>query len=105
MDTSFSPSATRAAELDRHMRERLAQSLRYIAQEASGPLGFEVSRLDPFLKRLESAPVSPLVFGAYCELVLALESGELEEARSLLQEIASAPNHGGGPVVVDFNDP
>jgi HEXXH motif-containing protein len=105
MDTSFHPSAKRAAELDRHMRDRLAQSLTYIADEASGPLGFESSLLKPFLMRLRSGPVSPLIFGAYCELVLALESGELQDAHNLLQEISAAQNHDGGPAIVDLADP
>jgi hypothetical protein len=45
-----------------------------------------------FLDRLATGPVSPLVFAAYCDLVLALNSNDLGEAQAILSEIAEAPN-------------
>jgi HEXXH motif-containing protein len=87
------------------MRERLEESLRYLVSQASAPLAFDSSRLEGFCERLRAGPVPPLVFGAYFELVLALESGDLDSARELLLEIAAAPNHAGGPIVLDLGEP
>jgi HEXXH motif-containing protein len=98
------PGAERAAALDRRMRERLEASLHYLVSEVSGPLAVDPSLLEGFCARLRSGPVPPLAFGAYFELVLALESGELESARELLLELAAAPNHAGGPLVLELAD-
>ena len=87
------------------MRERLEASLDYLVSEVSGSLAIDPSLLEGFCERLRTGPVPPLAFGAYFELVLALESGELEAARQLLLEIAAAPNHAGGPIVLDLADP
>ncbi len=87
------------------MRERLEASLHYLASEVSGKLAVAGDLLAGFCARLLSGPVGPVVFGAYFELVLALERGELEVARELLLEIAAAPNHPGGPLVLDLADP
>ena len=87
------------------MRERLEASLQYLASEVSGKLGVEPELLAGFCARLRSGPVGPLAFGAYFELVLALERGELDVARELLREIAAAPNHPGGPLVLELGDP
>ncbi len=99
------PSAQRAVALDRRMRERLEASLRYLLSEASGPLSVDPALLEGFCERLRAGPVPPLAFGAYFELVLALEGGEFDAARGLLLEIAAAPNHLGGPIVLDLGDP
>jgi len=99
------PSAERAAALDRRMRARLETSLRYLVSEVSGPLAIDPSLLEGFYERLRKGPVPPIAFGAYFELVLALESGDLDVARQLLLEIAAAPSHAGGPIVLDLADP
>jgi HEXXH motif-containing protein len=87
------------------MRERLEASLHYLASEVAGKLAVDPDLLAGFCARLRSGPVGPLVFGAYFELVLALERGALDLARELLLEIAAAPNHPGGPLVLDLGDP
>jgi HEXXH motif-containing protein len=87
------------------MRERLAQSLAYILETAAGPLALPPDTLDGFLRRLRAGPVGPSAFGAYGELVLALEAGEPGDARALLEELASAPAHGEGPRVSTLRDP
>jgi len=87
------------------MRERLDASLRYLLSEVSDALAIDPWLLEGFCERLRTGPVPPLAFGAYFELVLALESGDLGGARELLLEIAAAPNHAGGPVVLDLADP
>jgi HEXXH motif-containing protein len=86
------------------MRTRLGDSLRYIVNEAHGkiavPEGF-----DTFFDRLTKGPVSPAVFGAYCDLVLALEANETGAAERLLAEIAAAPNAPLGPRIFELSDP
>jgi HEXXH motif-containing protein len=72
------------------MRARLVDSLRYVVAEASGliaaPAGFGAC-----LARLAHGPVSPQAFGAYYELVLALDEDDLDAAAGFLREIAQAP--------------
>ncbi|MFO1060661.1 MAG: HEXXH motif-containing putative peptide modification protein [Dongiaceae bacterium] len=86
------------------MRARLAASLRYIADQAAGAIVLPAT-LDAALRRIADAPVSPLTFGAYCDLVLALEADQLPEAAALLAEIAAAPAAAGGPAVRRFGEP
>lgn len=103
-NTEFDPSGRRAEAVAGRMRERLADSLRYIASSAAGVLALPPG-WDGFLARLAAGPVSPLVFGAYCDLVLALESDALDEAAALLAEIAAAPSFAAGPLVGELGDP
>ena len=87
------------------MRRRLADSLRHIARAIEGRIDFSSPALDAFLERLRRGPVSPLVFGAYCDLVLAADAGDLDAAKRCLAEILGAQNHPGGPAIVDLADP
>jgi HEXXH motif-containing protein len=72
------------------MRARLVDSLRYVVAEIRGllelPDGF-----DDFLARLARGPVSAHAFGAYYELVLAVEAGDLAGAAVLVRDLANAP--------------
>jgi hypothetical protein len=102
--STLDPDADRAGLLDRRMRERLGTSLRYVLDEAADPLALEPSMLDGFLSRLQSAPVRPAAFGAYFELVLALERQDLAAAKTLLLEIAAASNHAADMTVVDLSE-
>jgi HEXXH motif-containing protein len=88
---AFRPDASRARDLDLRMRSRLGDSLAYIADEVRGRLPVSQDRVGAFLERLALAPVSSIVFGAYCDLVLALEAGDLRAAAGLFDEIVSAP--------------
>src|SRR5258706_1304326 len=99
------PSASRARACDLRMRQRLGESLRYIAQAAEGRIDFPSPQLAPFLDRLARAAVSPMVFGAYCDLVLALDADDLESAAHRLAEILASGNHPGGPAVIELRDP
>ncbi len=103
--TGFDPSGLRAAAVSVRMRRRLGDSLRYIFDSAEGHLGISRAEMDAFLARLALGPVSPLVFGAYCDLVLALGADALDEARRLLAEITAAPDPLPGPAVIDLGDP
>lgn len=100
----FEPSGSRAERLDRTMRERLAQSLEYVAAQSAGIIPVPEA-LKGFLARLRAAPVPPAVFAAYCDLVVAIDDDELDAARRLFGEIAASGNHAGGLRVLEFADP
>lgn len=100
----FDPSRARAMAVSRRMRERLGDSLRYIVDSAAGQLRLPPG-LPSFFGRLADGPVPPLVFGAYCDLVLALQGDALDEAETLLEEIAGAPNTVPGPAIRCLEDP
>jgi len=100
----FDPSRARALAVSRRMRERLGDSLRYIVDSAAGQLRLPPG-LPSFFGRLADGPVPPLVFGAYCDLVLALQGDALDEAETLLEEIAGAPNTVPGPAIRCLEDP
>jgi hypothetical protein len=87
---AFLPSAERAQLLDARMRSRLADSVRRVAEQARGHIPIPGESLARFLARAESGGIPPLVFGAYYDLVLALESGALARAGDLLGEIAES---------------
>jgi HEXXH motif-containing protein len=87
----FDPSAERARQLDRRMRHRLAESMRYVAAQTAGRLTPPPERLASFLQQLERGPVSPHCFGAYYDLVLALDDDHLDEAEQHLREMLAAP--------------
>ena len=103
--TGFDPSELRGHAVNARMRGRLRDSLNYILDQADGHLEIPRRELSDFFARLERGPVSPLVFGAYCDLVLALHDDQPGEAERLLREIAQAPNAGDGPRIVDLSDP
>lgn len=101
----FEPDPKRAAALDRHMRERLHSSLRYILEQVDGSIAFDKAALEGFMERLSSAPVSALTFGAYYDLVLAIDDDQLDRAQALLAEIAAAGNRPAGLHVRELTDP
>jgi hypothetical protein len=102
--STLDPDPDRAVLLDRRLRERLGASLRYVLGEAAAPLALAPSALDGFLSRLQSAPVRPAAFGAYFELVTALERQHLTAAKALLLEIAAAPNHAARITILDLSE-
>ena len=102
---AFGPDAARARTLDQRMRDRLADSLSYILDRAEGQLRYSRADLVSFLDRLSAAPVSAQVFGAYCDLVLDIESDRLDSAERRVAEILAAPSHAGGPLIIALRDP
>jgi hypothetical protein len=107
-DTSFSafaPNAWRAMVLDQRMRLRLAESLRYILQQADGALEISEAEVRQFLSRLEQRPISPLAFSYYSDIVLAIENDEVAEAGGLFAEMLRLPSHAGGLVIQELADP
>jgi HEXXH motif-containing protein len=89
VDLTFEPSAARGAALDRRMRERLADSLDYIFTQVGEDLGVERALAEQTSARIRSEPQSPHRFGAYYDLVLAIENEDLDEARRLARELTS----------------
>lgn len=101
----FAPDAVRAIVVDRHMRERLGASLRYIVEQAGGRIPIVQPAIEGFLTRLAEGPVSPTIFGAYYDLVLAIDDDRLDLAETLLSEIGAAPNRPAGVLIRDLADP
>jgi HEXXH motif-containing protein len=100
----LAPSASRVDSIDRTLRARLADSLRYLGEVAS----LDVSRqaaLEKLEARLRSVPVSPWVFGLYAKLVAALSKtprGDVGGVFDAVTQAASLPAEEG---VVAFRDP
>lgn len=93
--TSFAALAELEA-IDGLVRQRLGSSLEHIAEKAEGHLEFERSRFASALNKIRSRRQHPGVFARYYELISALTSGRLDDAKILLDEIidlatASAP--------------
>jgi hypothetical protein len=101
----FDPDPKRAEVVAARMQTRLAESLRYILDQCAGRVPFPREGMAAFLDRVAAGPVSPLVFGAYCDLVLALDSNALDEAQAIFSEIAAATNIRSGPNIIDLADP
>jgi HEXXH motif-containing protein len=86
------------------MRQRLAESLRDVAEQAAEQLPFPEEAFSDFLARLAAGPVSPHAFAAYYDLVLALEEGDLAEARQRLEELLAAPPPGACTRILELGD-
>lgn len=104
LDVRFEPDAARSRRLDARMRARLGDSLRYVIERAADALP-PPSGWQAFLARLDAGPVDPQAFGAYYELVLAIDDGDLEQAAQLLAVIASAPARASGITLRSLADP
>jgi HEXXH motif-containing protein len=98
----FEPSAERARLLDARMRHRLGESVRHVAEQSRGQLTIPEHELDDFFAKLAAGPVSPHAFGAYFDLVLAIERGACEEAEQRLAELVAAPVPAPGIRVVEL---
>ena len=103
--TAFDPSRERAEAVSARMQGRLADSLLHIIDQADGIVPFPRAEFSAFVSRLATGPVSPSVFGAYCDLVLALDADSLDEAQTLFREIADAQNVAWGPLIRELADP
>jgi HEXXH motif-containing protein len=76
------------------MRERLADTLDYVFGEVGPDLGVTRDRSRALVHRIRSSPQSPHTFGAYYDLVFALENDELEVARSFAKQMMAASSIG-----------
>jgi len=69
------------------MRERLIESLDYLFGQVGADLGLPFDACRELTTRIGLGPQSPHTFGAYFDLVFALENDELELARALVDEM------------------
>lgn len=88
------------------MRERLADSLDYVFGEIGDELGTGAVSAADTTSQIRSAPQSPHRFGAYYDMVLAVELGELEQARQFAAELTSLALSAGLSIasIEDRND-
>ena len=105
MKIDFVPNPAQAQAFDCRMRERLGSSLRYIMEQAKNAIRVPWQDMDGFLTRLTDGPVAASAFGAYCDLVLAIEADRRDLAEALLGEIAAAPNRPAHLTISDLADP
>ena len=87
------------------MRLRLRESVSHVFEQCRGHFSFPESRLQTFLARLDREPVAPLAFSFYCDLVLAVENDDLDEAAILADQLLTLPEHSGGPRIIELGDP
>ena len=85
------PGAERAELADARMRERLADSLSYVFSELGDELGVEPHAIRQRIAAIRTGPQSPQIFGAYYDLVIAAEAGDLASAADLAREIVDMP--------------
>jgi HEXXH motif-containing protein len=87
---TFEPSAERGARLDRRMRDRLADSLDYVFGEVGDALHVAGDQAAQLTSNIRTEVQSPNRFGAYYELVLAIENNDYGEARAIARELLAA---------------
>jgi HEXXH motif-containing protein len=86
---TFEPSAERGLALDQRMRSRLADSLDYVFDAAGAVLEVDRSAAAGLTAGIRNHPQSPHTFGAYYDLVMALERDADEEARQLARSLTA----------------
>jgi HEXXH motif-containing protein len=80
------------------MRERLADSLEYVFGELAEMLGAATDAAAEVIRQIRSGPQSPHAFGAYYDLVLALEADDVESAREIARELLAQSGVSGTQV-------
>jgi HEXXH motif-containing protein len=101
----FQPSAARASRLDARLRARLAASLAHVLERAGERLAGSEAARAAFFARLARGPVQPQVFGAYADLVLAVQEDRLDAAAERLAELFGMPPPAAGVRFVALGDP
>jgi hypothetical protein len=84
---AFEPNAERAAEIDRRIREGLAQSLGTICAALDDKSKLPPEQLKRLLSRIRSERVRPTVFALYTKLVHAIERDDAEGIGRLAGEL------------------
>lgn len=85
----FDPSRERAALLDSGMRARLSDSLEYLFGQVGSDLDVDRDEAARCIADIRDRAQAPHRFGAYYDLVFAIEGNDLDEARRLANEIFS----------------
>lgn len=100
----LSPSLERVDAIDRALRLRLVSSLIYLGEVASLDARHQTV-LERITEQLESAPVSPWVFGLYSKLVAELSKDPQKDAGEIFDDIARAASLRPDEGIVAFADP
>lgn len=87
------------------LRERLVQSLDYLAGFLTSPGWDQRAAVQVAAARLKQGPVSPWVFGFYALLVQRASKGELDAARFEFEGLLDATMAGPPPAFVPVGDP
>lgn len=87
------------------MRERLAASVAHVLERAGDWLAAPEAVQTAFFARLARGPVQPQVFGAYADLVLAVEDGRVDVAAERFAELVGTPAPAPGVCFVALGDP
>ncbi|MFM8442655.1 MAG: aKG-HExxH-type peptide beta-hydroxylase [Methylococcus sp.] len=99
----FEPlTATTVRQLDQALREALADSLLHIGSAAASVLGDAGPGADELAAAIRAGRVRPGVFGAYYELVLALQAQDPARARELWRELGQRRGEPVAPRVLPF---
>lgn len=99
---SFYPSETIVQKFDQTTRERLADSLTYLADVCSEAFKLPPLKLDQTLDRIRTQSILPETLAAYYELVHAIQNNDFDFAESLFQEILESKPAGEVLEVIPF---
>ncbi len=102
---SFYPSESIARKFDQTTRERLADSLTYLADVCSEAIELPPLKLDQALDRIRTQSILPETLAAYYELVDAIQNDDFDLAESLFQEILESKPAGEALEVIPFRSP
>ncbi|MCB1474675.1 MAG: hypothetical protein H6883_14870 [Rhodobiaceae bacterium] len=76
-----------AKALDQAIRERLADSLRYVFDKAAERLGLDLAQCAAAVDSIRQHRQMPHVFACYYQLVFAIKQNRLDQAASLAREL------------------
>lgn len=102
---SFFPSETIVREFDQTTRDRLADSLTYLADVCSETIKLPQPKLDQALDSIRTQSILPETLAAYYELVDAIQNDDFDLAESLFQEILESEAAGEALEVIPFLSP
>lgn len=101
----FFPSADLANAFDIKMRERLADSLRYLSEATQEVINLSEIELQAGLEHIQSYPILPEKFSAYYTLVSLIIDEAYTAANDCFSEILNFEESLDGFKVVPFKDP
>ena len=100
----FEPDAARVGVLDGKLREQLRESVQYLAGQLAAHVSVSPERLAAFSSRLEAGPLPPLAYAVYSDLVLAIDTDDLNGAERLFNRLLADVPHPTGVWVRDLGD-
>ncbi|OYW64513.1 MAG: hypothetical protein B7Z32_07245 [Hydrogenophilales bacterium 12-64-13] len=105
MNAGFPPDPDPSLIIAARMHQRLSQSLLDLGRQVQASIPFVWGPFERACSRIAHDQSSPSQFAAYCELVLALHSGDLASAEQLFQELSQPTAPWGGVQIWRFADP